>query len=216
MMQLFNYWRSSASYRVRIALQLKQLPYEYIAVHLVKDGGEQFGTAYKAINPQSRVPSLQVDGQIITQSMAIMEWLEETHPQPSLLPGDAFARARIRSLAQILVADVQPLQNVAVMRYLLDVLKQDQATVKTWMLEWMARGMSAFESRLQSDAITGTFCHGDTPTLADACLVPQLYAARRFGLDLEPYPHMVRIDAHCQSLAAFKAAAPGVQPDAES
>lgn len=213
-LQLYNYWRSSASYRVRIALALKGLPYQYLPIHLLKEGGQQFSAAYRELNPQSRVPTLVANGKHLTQSMAIIEWLEETYPQPALLPSDALARARVRSLAQILVADVQPLQNVAVTRYLTEVLQLDKAAVKAWMFEWMQRGMSAFEAGLHSVA-TGNYCHGDTPTLADTCLVPQMYSARRFGLNLEQFPHMLRIEANCQALAAFQNAAPELQPDAE-
>lgn len=215
-LKLYNYWRSSASYRVRIALALKQVPYEYLPVHLLQDGGAQFSVAYRELNPQSRVPTLLVAGKTLTQSMAIMEWLEETYPQPALLPRDALERARVRSLAQILVADVQPLQNVAVTRYLTEVLQLDSAAVKTWLFEWMQRGMAAFETRLQVEPETGHYCHGDTPTLADVCLVAQCYTARRFGLNLAQFSRLLRIETNCLQLAEFRSAAPELQPDAHS
>lgn len=213
---LYNYWRSSASYRVRLALHLKQQVYDYVPIHLLKDGGLQFSDQYKALNPQSRVPALQTGDHVLTQSMAIIEWLDETFPQPPLLPGDAFERARVRSLAQIFIADVQPLINVAVSKYLREQLGADAAQITAWLHEWMGRGMRAFETRLACDAATGRFCHGDQVTLADISLIPQCYAARRFGLDVEQYPHITRIEANCLQLEAFIQAAPAQQPDAET
>jgi len=215
MIRLYSFWRSSASYRVRIALAVKGVPYEYRAIDLKGGAGDQYGDAYLAVNPEARVPTLEVDGQRLTQSMAILEWIEETHPSPALLPRDAVERARVRSLAQLIVADIQPLQNVAVTRYLRETLKQEPPVVAAWLGEWIGRGMRALEERLARESGTGRFCHGDTPTLADVCLVPQAYSARRFGVDTAPFPTITRIEQACNALAAFAAAAPERQPDAE-
>lgn len=214
-LKLYNYWRSSASYRVRLALEFKQLSYEYIPVHLLRQGGTQFSPAYRKLNPQSRVPTLEVDGHALTQSMAIMEWLEETYPQPPLLPADALGRARVRSLALLLVADVQPLQNLAVTKYLKEVVGAGEGGIKSWLGEWVGRGMDAFEARLATDPATGSYCHGNTPGIADLCLVAQCYAARRVGVDLGRYPNILRIDARCAELPEVLRAAPERQPDAE-
>lgn len=214
MFRLYGFWRSSASYRVRIALALKGLPYDYVAVNLARNGGEQFQSAYRAINPQSRVPALQFDGQFLLQSMAILEWLDETHPLPPLLPEEPLARARVRSLAQIIAADIQPLQNVAVTNYLRRELGATDDTVRAWLGEWIGRGLAALEARLASEAGTGRLCHGDSPTHADCCLVPQCYAARRFGVDPAGFPAIARIEAACLELEAFRVAAPERQPDA--
>lgn len=213
-MKLYGYWRSSASYRVRIALHLKGIAFEYVPVHLLRDGGEQYSSAYRALNPESRVPSLEVDGHVLTQSMAILEWLEERYPTPSLLPADAFGRARVRGLAQLIVADIQPLQNTGVVRYLRDTLHCDEPAAAGWLAHWIGRGMAALEERLARDGATGRFCHGDAPTLADACLVPQCTAARRFGVDPAQFPRICAIEAACIALPAFQAAAPDRQPDA--
>jgi maleylacetoacetate isomerase len=213
-LRLYSYWRSSASWRVRIALELKGLPYDYVAVHLVRDGGEQHGSNYRAVNPQGRVPTLEYGGVRITQSLAIIEWLEETHPEPALLPSDAAGRARVRSLAQIIASDIQPLQNLAVTQYLAGPMAMPEASVRQWLLEWIGRGMSALESRLAHDRDTGRYCHGDLPGMADACLVPQCYSAARFGADPGDYPTIARIHAACLELPAFARAAPDRQPDA--
>jgi maleylacetoacetate isomerase len=215
MLTLHTYWRSSASYRVRIALQLKGLEYASKPVHLIRDGGEQHGQAYRALNPQGRVPTLEHDGKFITQSLAIIEYLEELHPRPALLPADALGRARVRSLAQIISSDMQPLQNTSVVQYLREVLKLGDAEVSAWLREWIGRGMSALETRLAREEQTGRYSHGDAPTMADCCLVPQCYAARRFGVDPTQFPTIARIEAECVKLAAFQLAAPEAQPDAE-
>ncbi len=216
-LRLHSYWRSSAAYRVRLALEYKNLAFDYLPVHLLRDGGEQFGAAYLEINPQSRVPALEVDGQVLTQSMAILEWLEDAYPEaPRLLPADAFARARVRSLAQLIVADIQPLQNTAVVRRLREQHGFTDEQVKGWMREWIGRGLRALEQRLLREPGTGRFCHGDTPTLADVCLVPQCYASRRFGVDPAQFPRIAAIDAACRELGAFQRAAPERQPDAET
>jgi maleylacetoacetate isomerase len=215
MVTLYTYWRSSAAYRARIALNLKGLEYTPKFVHLLRGGGEQFGPEYRAVNPQSRVPTLIDDGVTITQSLAIIEYLDERFREPPLLPRDPHGRARVRSLAQIIVCDVQPLQNTSVTRYLRSTLELDDAQVSAWLREWIGRGLDALEQRLATESGTGTFCHGDTPTLAECCLVPQCYASRRFGVDPGGYPTIARIEARCNALEAFTRAAPERQPDAE-
>jgi maleylacetoacetate isomerase/maleylpyruvate isomerase len=212
--RLYSYWRSSASWRVRIALELKGLPYEYVPVHLVRDGGEQHGATYRAINAESRVPTFEYGSTRITQSLAIMEWLEETHPEPALLPRDPDGRARVRSLAQLVASDIQPLQNTSVTKYLSGTLNLDEPAVNTWLVHWIARGLNVIEDRLANQAATGRYCHGDQPGLADACLIPQCYAAERFGIELSNFPTIARINAACAELRAFKRAAADAQPDA--
>lgn len=212
-MKLYSYFRSSAAYRVRIALNLKGLAYETVPVHLLRNGGEHRQPAYTALNPQALVPALADDGHWLTQSLAVIEYLEETRGGPPLLPADPPGRARVRALAQLIACDTHPLNNLRVLRYLQDVLAADEAAKNAWYRHWVAESFNALEILLQS-AGTGRFCHGDTPTLADCCLVPQVYNARRFGVDLTPYPAIVRIDAECAALPAFQAAAPEAQPDA--
>ncbi|MBD8897687.1 maleylacetoacetate isomerase [Rhodanobacter sp. DHG33] len=211
---LYGYWRSSAAYRVRIALNLKGLGYENRPVHLVKDGGEQHAPAYAAMNPQELVPSLRDGEQVLTQSLAIMEYLDETRPQSPLLPADAQGRARVRALAQLVACDIHPLGNLRVLQYLERELGADEAQRGGWSRHWIAAGFAAMEAMLASDAATGRYCHGDAPGLADACLVPQVYNARRWKLSLDDYPTIRRIDAACNALEAFRAAAPEAQPDA--
>lgn len=214
-LRLFGYWRSSASYRVRIALECKGLDFEYVPVHLVRSGGEQYGHDYRTLNPQSRVPALESPDGVLTQSMAIMEWLEEVYPEPALLPRNPGERARVRALAQIMVADVQPLQNTSVTRFLQSTLKLDDAALQVWLREWVGRGLRTFEEMLvQSPPGGGDFCVGKVPTLADVCLVPQCYSARRFGVDPAVYPRIAHIERACAELPAFQRAAPERQPDA--
>jgi len=213
-LRLYNYWRSSASHRVRIALELKGLKYEYVPVHLGQNGGAQFSPAYRALNPQSRVPALETPTAVLTQSMAILEWLEETYPEPPLLPAEPRERARARAVALILVADVQPLQNLSVTRYLQDTLHLDAAALQAWLNEWIGRGLAALEELLGQEPRSGDFCLGARPTLADACLVPQCASARRFGVDPGRFPRIARIDAACSAMPAFQRAAPAQQPDA--
>ncbi|MFB2538073.1 MULTISPECIES: maleylacetoacetate isomerase [unclassified Acinetobacter] len=212
-MKLYSYFRSSAAYRVRIALNLKQLSYETIPVHLVNQGGEQKLPAYTAINPQKLVPSLDDQGQIITQSLAIMEYLDETYSETPLLPQDAVGRARVRAIAQLIACDTHPLNNLRVLQYLQNNFKVDDDAKNQWYKHWIHESFAALEQLLQSPE-TGRFCHGDMPSLADACLVPQVYNARRFNCDLSAYPTIVRIDAECTKLPAFQAAAPENQIDA--
>lgn len=213
-LRLYSYWRSSASWRVRIALESKGLPYEYVAVHLLREGGEQHKSEYRSVNPQGRVPTLEIDGLRITQSLAIMEWLEDTHPEPALLPADPAGRARVRSLAQLIACDIQPLQNLSTSQYLADAMELPDDKVNQWLVNWIRRGMTALETRLAGEAGTGQFSHGDEPTIADACLVPQCYAAARFGVDPGGFPRIARINATCIAHPAFQRAAPEAQPDA--
>ena len=215
-MQIYTYFRSSAAFRVRIALNLKGLKAEPHFVHLVKDGGQQHKPEFRKVNPQGFVPALVTQGHVLTQSLAIIEYLEETHPHPPLLPKDALARARVRAMALIIAADIHPLQNTRIMKYLEQELKQDEAGRKRWIQRWITEGFTALEKMLAGDSATGEFCHGDTPTMADVLLVPQMFSARRFGADVEDFPTLRRIDEHCQSLKAFQDAAPAKQPDFEA
>ena len=220
MLQLYSYFRSSAAYRLRIALHLKGLAFDTVPVHLLKGGGEQLQSAYRAINPAALVPALNIDadndGTTLTQSLAIMEYLDETHPQPPLLPADALGRARVRALALTVACDIHPLNNLRVLTYLSGELQASGDARNAWARHWMALGFATLEQHLADDAATGLCCHGDTPTLADCCVVPQVFNARRFELDLAPYPTLVRIAEHCEALPAFIAAHPAQQPDAAS
>ncbi|OZI47105.1 maleylacetoacetate isomerase [Bordetella genomosp. 4] len=214
-MQLYSYFRSSAAYRVRIALNLKGLSYEYLGVHLLKNGGEQLSDSYRELNPAALVPTL-VDGDVaLGQSMAIIEYLDETHPDPALLPADPVGRARVRAIAQTIACDTHPLNNLRVLKYLKRELKIDDAAKDAWYRHWVDLGLGAVESLLANSPATGKFCHGDTPGLADLCLVPQVYNARRLECDLSAMPNVVRIDAACRELQAFDLAAPDKQPDSE-
>lgn len=212
-MKLFDYYRSSAAYRLRIALALKEIPAEQVSCHLRH--GEQHSPAYRRLNPQGLVPSLAVGETVLTQSLAILEYLDETHPEPPLLPGDALGRARVRSLAQLIACDIHPLNNLRVLKYLKDPLGQSQATIDAWIGHWILEGFAALETRLARDSDTGSWCHGDTPGLADCVLIPQLYNARRFSVPLEAFPTLLRIDAQAAAHPAFHAAHPAQQPDAE-
>lgn len=211
---LHTYWRSSAAYRVRIGLNLKALPWQARPVHLVRDGGEQHSPAYRQLNPQQLVPTLEHRGLVLTQSMAILEYLDEAFPDTPLLPEDPAGRARVRGLAQLLACDIHPINNLRVMQYLERTLHVPADDRTAWTLHWMAEGFAAMEAVLGGSTATGTYCHGEQPGLADACLVPQLYNARRFGLDLAPYPILQRIEAACLALPAFDAARPEKQVDA--
>lgn len=211
---LYTYWRSSAAYRVRIGLELKGLAWEARPVHLVREGGEQHADAYRALNPQQLVPALRHEGHTLTQSLAILEYLDERFPQVPLLPADALGRARVRALAQLVACDIHPINNLRVMQYLERSLQVPADARTHWTLHWMAEGFAALEAMLSSSSDTGTFCHGDRPGLADICLLPQLYNAHRFGLDLAPYPTLQRIEAACQAVEAFERARPESQIDA--
>ncbi len=212
--QLYGYWRSSAAYRVRIALNLKGLQYEQIPVHLARDGGEQHRPQFQEISPQAQVPVLRHGARLIRQSLAIIEYLDELHPDPPLLPAIARDRARVRALAAAVACDIHPLNNLRVVQYLERELGADEAQRLAWMRHWMALGLAGVEAQVAKHPSTGDFCEGDTPTLADCCLVPQLYNARRYGLDLSPWPTVRRIEANCLALPAFQDAAPESQPDA--
>ncbi|MGH8225996.1 MAG: maleylacetoacetate isomerase [Gammaproteobacteria bacterium] len=210
-MELYGYWRSSAAYRIRIALNLKGLEAQLHFVNLRE--GEQKGEDYRRLNALGRVPTLVDDGQVFTQSLAILEYLEERYPEPRLLPEDAGERARVRALAQVVACDIHPLNNLGVLNYMENDLGVDSAKKTAWYRHWVATGFEALEAML-ADSRTGRFCHDNTPGLADLCLVPQVYNARRFECDLAPYPTIVRIDAACAELEAFTRAAPEAQPDA--
>lgn len=211
---LYSYWRSSAAFRVRIALNLKGLHYETRAVHLVRDGGEQHAPAYAAINPQQLVPALIDGDKVMTQSMAIAEYLDDTHPHPPLLPADAAGRARVRALAQVVGCDIHPIGNLRVLQQIGSQFGADDEQKGIWMRHWITAGFQAMETMLANSKETGRYCHGDTPGLADLCLVPQVYNARRWKTPLDDYPTILRIDAACMALDAFKAAMPEQQPDA--
>jgi len=211
--KLHSYFRSSAAYRVRIALNLKGLTPELAFVHLRK--GEQRQPPYTDLNPEKLVPALEVDGHVLTQSLAIIEYLDETHPAPPLLPADPLGRARVRALAQMVACDIHPIDNLRVLNHL-KALGHSQEEVDGWYRHWIAVGLTALEARLAGDPRTGRFCHGDAPGLADAVLVPQIHNARRFGCPLDAYPTLLRIDEACRALPAFAAAAPESQPDAEA
>ena len=212
---LYGYFRSSAAFRVRIALNLKGLAAELRFVHLLKEGGQQHSDAYKAVNPQELIPTLVHDGQAIGQSLAIIEYLEEVVPRPALLPHDPAARARVRQIALAIACDIHPLNNLRVLQYLRHKLGADDAARADWQQHWVSTGFSALETMLARDAQTGRFCHGDAPGLADVCLIPQMANARRIGMDLSLYPVLQRIEEAAYGLPAFTAARPENQPDAE-
>jgi len=211
-MRLYGYYRSSAAYRVRIALALKGLDYEQVPVHLRHR--EQQGEAYRAVNPQGLVPTLEVGEARLGQSLAICEYLEELHPEPALLPAEPLARARVRQMALLIACDIHPLNNFSVLLALKE-LGIDEAARNGWYRANVERGFAALEALVAEHDPAGGFCHGDAPTLADVCLVPQMYNARRFECDLSGCPRLVAIDGRCQGLPAFAAAAPEAQPDAE-
>jgi maleylacetoacetate isomerase len=213
--KLYSYFRSSAAYRVRIALNLKGIAPDYAFVHLLKDGGQQHGAAYKAVNPQELVPSLEHDGHTIAQSLAIVEYLDEVKPEPPLLPRDPAARARVRQIAYAIACDIHPVNNLRVLQYLRDTHGLSEEERARWQRHWIAMGFAAIETLLTGSKDTGRFCHGDTPTLADICLIPQMANAKRVNLDFAPYPTLSRIEKEALAHPAFAAAAPQVQPDAE-
>jgi len=214
-MKLYTYFRSSAAYRVRIALNLKGLSYEAVPVHLLKNGGEQLQEEYRKINPSGLVPALEDDSVMLSQSMAIIEYLEEKHPEPPLLPSDALGRARVRELAQIVACDIHPLNNLRVLRYLVKHFAMSDEAKNEWYRHWVIEGLSSLELHLARDQSSGPFCHGDKPTIADCFLVPQVFNAQRFDIDVDAYPNVARINALCVELPAFAAAHPSKQLDAE-
>jgi maleylpyruvate isomerase len=215
MLTLYTYFRSSAAYRVRIALGLKRLDWQAVPVHLVRGGGEQFAPEFKRLNPSAAVPVLCDEATVVTQSLAICEYLEEVFPLPPLLPADAGGRARVRSLALAVACDIHPLNNLRVLRYLKHTLHVDDAARDVWYRHWVGEGLQTLETRLAGETATGSFCHGETPTLADCFVVPQLYNAERYAVDLAPFPTLRRIQAACNALPAFIDAHPARQVDAE-
>ena len=212
---LYGYFRSSAAFRARIALNLKGIVPETKYIHLLKDGGAQHSAAYKAVNPQEIIPTLVHDGHTIGQSLAIIEYLDEIHPEPPLLPRDAAGRARVRQIAYAIACDIHPVNNLRVLLHLRDAFGADESTRADWQRHWIGLGFAALETLLAESPATGTFCHGDTPTLADICLIPQMANARRVNTDLAPYPTLTRIEATALAHPAFDAALPKNQPDAE-
>jgi maleylpyruvate isomerase len=214
-MKLYTFFRSSASYRVRIALNLKSLSYEQAPIHLRRGGGEQFTAAYKTVNPQALVPALEDGGRVLTQSLAIVEYLDEKYPQPPLLPSDPADRALVRSMALVIACEVHPIQNLRVLNHVKKEYNQTDDQVNRWAQHWIELGLSALEQLIVAQPKRGKFCFGDTPTLADICLVPQLGNARRYGCDLTRYPTLQQIEKTCMALPAFSNAAPEKQPDSE-
>jgi maleylacetoacetate isomerase len=210
--KVYTYFRSSAAYRLRIALNLKGLSGDMVSVHLQKEGGQHRKPEYRAINPQMRVPALKLDsGEVLTQSLAIIEYLDEVDPQPPLLPRDPVARAKVRALALAIACDIHPLNNLAPLRYLKNELGQEQSKIDAWYHHWILEGFEALETMVQP----GPYAFGGEVTLADVCLVPQIYNARRLKVPLERFPKLVAIDAACAKLPAFEQARPENQPDAE-
>jgi maleylacetoacetate isomerase len=211
---LFSYWRSSAAYRVRIGLNLKGLPYDIMPVHLLRDGGEQHAEAFREANPQGLVPVLQHGHRMLRQSMSILEYLDEMWPEPSLLPATARDRQRVRALSQAVACDIHPLNNLRVLQYMEGEWGVPQPERDGWARHWIETGFAAIEAMLHQHPSTGRYCDGDTPTMADCCLVPQIYNARRFGIDMAAYPTIARIEQACLALPEFEAARPENQPDA--
>jgi maleylacetoacetate isomerase len=210
--KLYSFFRSSAAYRVRIAFNLKDLSYETVAIHLQREGGLNRKPSYRAVNPQMRVPTLALDsGEIITQSLAIIEYLDEVHPRPPLLPRDSVERAQVRALAQLVACDIHPLNNLSPLRYLKNELGQDQSRIDAWYCHWVREGFDALEAMISP----GPYAYGADVTLADICLVPQVANARRLKVPLGAYPKIVAVDAACARLPAFEQARPENQPDAE-
>ena len=211
-MKLFTYFRSSAAYRVRIALNLKGLPYEVASIHLTKDGGQQRKPEFRAVNPQMRVPALELSGgEVLTQSLAIIEYLDEIHPEPPLLPADALERAKVRAIAQMVACDIHPLNNLVALQYLKRELKHEQPEIDAWYHHWVIEGFNAIEAMIEP----GPYACGAHVTLADICLVPQVFNARRLKVPLDRFPKIVAADAACLKLPEFDKAAPENQPDAE-
>lgn len=210
---LYNYFRSSTSVRVRVALNLKGLAYRYQGVHLVE--GQQHSEDYRRLNPEGLVPALAISGHgVLSQSLAIMEYLDETHPEPPLMPADPLGRARVRSLSQLVACDIHPVNNLRVLNRLREKFSADSDDIKAWFRHWASRGFETLEVRLH-DAATGRFCHGDSPTIADICLFAQTLNNRRFGVDMAPFPKISEIFDACMAMPEFQAATPDAQPDAQ-
>jgi maleylpyruvate isomerase len=214
-MKLYTYFRSSAAYRVRIALNLKGLQYDAIPVHLLRGGGEQLQEQYRSINPSGLVPAFQDDYITLTQSMAILEYLEDAYSKVPIMPKDATERARVRELAQIIACDIHPVNNLRVLRYLKHELGVSDEQKNEWYRHWLVSGLEVLEKHLARDPSAGPLCHGHTPTIADCLLVPQVFNAQRHGIEVSGYPNISRINAQCVQIPAFVAAHPSNQPDAE-
>ncbi|RJF99155.1 maleylacetoacetate isomerase [Noviherbaspirillum saxi] len=218
-MKLYSYFRSSASYRVRIALNLKGLPYDTVPIHLLRNGGEQLTSEYRKLNPDGLVPALVADSpddtSALTQSLAIIEYLDEVHPQRPLLPESAIDKAYVRGIALSIACDIHPLNNLRVLRYLVRELKVSEDDKNAWYRHWCEQGLAALEQTVSNDRRAGRFCYGDAPTLADCCLVPQIANAQRLNCDLLGMPTLMRINEACLALDAFAHASPAMQPDAE-
>lgn len=212
LMKLYNYFRSSASFRVRIALHLKSLPYEYIAVHLAK--GENLLDTYRQIAADNLVPNMEIDGEHLNQSMAIIEYLDEMHPEPALLPKDPLGRARVRALAQSIACEIHPINNLRVLKYLTGTLGVSEDQKNTWYRHWVRDGLEAFERQLAKGP-QSTYCYGNTPTLADCCLVPQIFNGKRFNVNIDGLPRTMAAFDACMKLDAFQKAQPSACPDAE-
>lgn len=211
-MKMYGFFRSGTSHRTRIVLNLKQISYELLPISLMKN--EHKNAAFQAINPQGFVPVLAVNDQLLLQSPAIIEWLEESHPEHPLLPSDALGRAKVRALAAVVGCDIHPINNKRILEYLRNTLKLDDAQVQSWCQHWIDEGFSALETLLAADQTRGDFCYGNQPTLADAYLIPQVDSSKRFKLDMSKYPNIQKIYDACMALHAFQAAAPMNQPDA--
>jgi maleylacetoacetate isomerase len=214
-MKLFSYWRSSAAWRVRIALSWKGIPHGTVPVHLVRDGGQQHAESYHEVNPQERVPALEDEGRVFSQSLAIIEYLEEKHPEPPLLPVDFAGRAIVRQMALSVACEIHPLQNLRVLEYLRSPLGQGDGPVAEWVRHWIGQGFTALEELARRHGDGARFLHGGAVSMADLFLAPQMYNARRYHLDLRPFPALVAIDAHLMTLPAFSTTRPDAQPDAE-
>ena len=215
MIKLYNYFRSSASYRVRIALNLKGLPYDYAPVHLLKEGGQQLAPSFRALNADSLVPVLDDDGEVLTQSLAIIEYLEETRPEPPLLPRTAAERAYVRSIALAIACEIHPLNNLRVLRYLVKTLGASEEQKNAWYRYWVEQGLAALEARLVAEGRSGRYALGESVTLADVFIVPQIFNAQRMECRLDAVPTIMQIFDHCMQLPAFADAQPSAQPDAE-
>ncbi len=214
-MKLYSYWRSSAAWRVRIALSWKGIPHGTVPVHLLRGGGEQHADSYHEVNPQERVPALEDEGRVLAQSLAILEYLEETHPEPPLQPVDFAGRAIVRQMALLVACEIHPLQNIRVLQYLRGPLGQGDGPVAEWVRHWVGQGFAALEELARRHGDGAGHLYGGEVTMADACLVPMMYHARRYHLDLKPYPALVAIDAQLMTLPAFFTTRPEAQPDAE-
>ncbi|WP_432259121.1 maleylacetoacetate isomerase [Cupriavidus sp. TMH.W2] len=215
MLKLYSYFRSSASFRVRIALELKGLTYDYVPVHLLKEGGQQLKAEFRAVNPDGLVPALADGEHVLQQSLAIVEYLDEVHPEPKLLPGTALDRAYVRGLAQEIACEIHPLNNLRVLKYLKHTVGVTDEVKDAWYRHWIELGFASLQANLERGGKAGRFCFGDTPTLADICLVPQAFNAKRFNIDLSSFPAIAKVYDACMELPAFQTAQPKSQPDAE-